>query len=1112
MVIVAARALKISREKNDIELLKSISQRDVAIVLSDMLIEQETDGLVRAKLSKIRDIVWDEENLPKADGSYQADANRQLQKKQRIKAIIDPSDKISEDEKLNEQQKKLLAENYARLGHLYEIAGHTARENYFREQDAKLQAFTDANPGKVPDKSIMVPGGVNELLFHNPKFNDPKVSVGSIVEKLSTPVSEYIFTQHPTNTNRLDSMKLQRDIATHVEDVIKTGEGLEKLKATIGKFAKEKLVSVDSNFTVFDETNIVINALSNAYHDLDRLYDVAELGLTRRFDGAYDDKQKQALDLKVRFGSWGSAGDKDGNFNIKSENTLEAIILHKKEGADLLAKTLGKIADLPPALADWQARLENAAVAYGNVITEIEHKRKGGNDIALSNAEFERISKDAQTISANLGKTKDLVQLAEDAVEHASDKTQKAQLLAFKRKAKTFGTNLGKIEYRETAEEYSRVMDYLMSTDKAKELFAPEFIEKFLATKLQKLGNDDDAKTTKIKEDNNDANAPIRAELITEMLNKENRPKFIEVARAFMHEAKGEDLRNYKDKGEKGDATIAYHSLRRMELARDFDDMITHHVLAETQGAHNFMETLALQMATTQGEGEHSKRAMLNIVPLFEEADTMAKIPKVIEDALSDKKDNEYLAHLIALKERDGAQEITQQVQIAHSDNARRAGAIASRGIIHEGHRAAREAIKKYNVNHPELPAKLQFYQGGSLSDSYRNGVRAATAMMKDFDMSDFAKMTFQGGDTLNYFNQSTSMKRLLLRGIVQQTELLENGNHHEGEHTALESVVVETISELQKKYDANFYRNDANPLGKILHALDYRAQAAVGSAGTRGNRTVQGSADEATTGVNAKDMRTISFSETFQHGGLHPSCLGTEGLRYGLNINLFQNKEALAEFNAGFEKFKEKEILGKVRQGKDTPIDKDSIGMDQNHQLTAAGLHYLYKEGSATFKDAIDKMTYSLLNTRIKDFSEKLTSYQKKTGGTDQALVSAFHGVLDEYKEASWLVHDTLSGQSLDNAAKHQLEAADGITAVDRFRHMIKPQLEHLEMHYYKHDYLDGLELIAKAAGLENSRLLHNAKDTVYHGRTFTADDPKYGKGLMAYNKILAGQVSQAI
>ena len=34
------------------------------------------------------------------------------------------------------------------------------------------------------------------------------------------------------------------------------------------------------------------------------------------------------LNMNQKFGSWGSAGDKDGNDNVTAEKTLEALIRH----------------------------------------------------------------------------------------------------------------------------------------------------------------------------------------------------------------------------------------------------------------------------------------------------------------------------------------------------------------------------------------------------------------------------------------------------------------------------------------------------------------------------------------------------------------------------------------------------------------------------------------------------------------------------------------------------------------------------------------------------------------------------------------------------------------
>ncbi len=1103
-------------KKSVMSQLHSTNQRDLAVTLSNLMIDQEPDEWVRGKLRTVRDIVWDNENYgslaaPLPD-SYEVDKKRRQSNMMRIHGIM--------QEAPDDATRKKLADAYAHLGHLYEIAGHAARENFFLDREVKLKAFTATGEHGTPERDILVPGGMHDMLYHGEAFKGETVTVDDAIARLNAPVSEYIFTQHPTNTNTLKSMELQRDIAMHIDELVRTDLGfqtsptgnieldLQALKDKIKEFADEKLVS-DDNFTVYDETNIVISHLRNSYQDLDLLYEATERGLQRRFPDTYNEQKRRDLDLKLRFGSWGSAGDKDGNAKIKSENTLEAIALHKHEAAHLLADDLDKIGALPEALANWKHRLKNAETAYQRVIDAIELKRRGGDDIPLTKADFKQYSRDIQNASRDLGERDQFLAAIDTAIDGAQGDNQKDALLSLKRKARVFGFNLGKIEYRETAEEYERALAFLLARPEVTvSSFSAEAAEYVAAYKL--IEAERTAVKNKEKKDVDEeiiaaAEKRISAVLPTIMDDAANHAVLTEAAKNFMESADPTTLRKYSD-AETGDAAVVYHTLRRMELARDFaavdgkDSMITHNVLAECKGTQNLLQALAMQIAA--GSDANGNRSLMHIVPLFEEADTMEKIQGVIEGGLDSKP---YHKHLEALQERDKTPTIVQQVQIAHSDNARRAGAIASRGIIHEGHRAAHAAETKYNETHADKPVTVELFEGGSLSDSYRNGVRAATEMIKDFGLGKQFKATFQGGDLLNYFNNPTSIKRLTLRNLVEQATLLATTEHPNGTHSALEKVVVSSISDLQHQYDVNYYNHPANPLGIVLHALDYRAQNAAGSAGTRLNRSADLPKDEATTGVDPRNMRTISFSECLQHGNIHPSCLGTSLLVDTLRQKFAASEEARRELHDAFNQF---------RQENPGIIPEGAVSLDNLGQLTAAGLKYLYRDGSPTFKDAIDKMAYSLVNTRVDAFTQKLEEYQQKImreeSARDETLDKAFHAILHEYDDAARLVYRTLSGAEITPEERQRLAINQGgtkndsIATVDRLIHKIRelPALEHLEMHNYKHGFLDGLDIIAKQSGLENSRLVHNAKDTVCHGRTITADDPRYGKAYVAHER----------
>lgn len=1064
-------------DKDVIERLASKDQRTVAIALSDLLIDQEIrqNDAVGEALRKIRNQIWDVNGKSARSGNYESDTERNAERNKLIRGFI---------QEVPEADRQRLAEDYTRLGHLYEIAGHQARHNFMKERRVALSKHFKEHAGETPDKNLLSPGGVHELLFHG-ALKDEK-DVGHVVQQLGVPVSEYVFTQHPTNTNTLESMRAQRDISRELNDLVRTyleqdGGGydheiLAKLKQYIEDFRNKPVVD-KSNFTAKDETDIVVNFLANAYHDIKRAYHVTEQALSDKFGDAYDLQQRKDLDLKLRFGSWGSAGDKDGNKNIKSENTLEAVLIHRQKAAELISKEMASItSDTTPAYQNFQRALEDANDGYRVLIERMEAKRRG-NDIALTNAEFDDISKQAQAISHTLdglGGNKALVQVIDKVADLAHTPKQIEDVLMLKRRVSTFGLSLGKIEYRETAEEYGRVLatlfkdvktgDELLGTD------AGKYVSAYQTIREQRESDKPNADIIAAAEKKQQA-------ALTSILSDESKKAaFIGLAKEKMAEIQGDSMRKYGAAEQPFDDAIVYHTLRRMELARDFDDMVTHNVLAECKGTVNLLEALAMQVAVTD---DHGKRALMHVVPLFEEADTMAKIPSVIKDGLANAA---YKEHVDALKARDGADEITQQIQIAHSDNARRAGSIASRGIIHEGHAAAKKARDEYNAAHPTEKLNLEFFEGGSLSDSYRNGVRAATAMVRDFDLGKQFKATFQGGDLLNYFSQSTSFERLATRGIVQQVELLRNGQTN-GINKAREHKITEALAVLQKQYDANVYEAPGNPIGRLLYELGYRGHIADGNAGTRAGARNEELAkkEDAVRAIDATAIRTIGFSETLQHEGIHPTFVGA----------------------------------GKIRQA-----IEDELGQGR---LSAQEWRSLYKESPA-FRDAIDKLAYSIINSDLKQAGEKLYwRMGSKEIPADSALMGFVAQKLPEqYVEAGKLVFEALTGEPFLDATKNgnaqhlidecqkgnQGGSGHMLDAADRIRHLIAniEPMKHFESLSYKHRFAEGVNQfkgafndVADDKKEHVGRLFHNAVDTLTHGRTFMADDPNYRAAYMA-------------
>ncbi|MDE3060512.1 MAG: phosphoenolpyruvate carboxylase, partial [Pseudomonadota bacterium] len=679
-------------------------------------------------------------------------------------------------------QREKLIEGYARLGHLYEIAGLAAREQYFQ---------------KLRENGQPLPGGPEVLVQQMPS----DWTVSRAIEAIGKPVFEMILTQHPTNTNALQSIRRQREIGIALE------RGAEKdLQKTVAAFMREPLLhqlnGKDRNFTVRDETLFVLNALGNIYDDLPRAYQEFDHALQAKAGGS---ETYNPLDLKlnIRLGSWGSSGDKDGNANVSGETTLEAIILHKKSILEKYAQSLESILPSLPeahqaALAAKKEVFKQGADALDTLLPSFEEARKAREGTPLEGKtlmapeQFEAIATAVKNIDAPLAAHKE--DFGKTLIS-AYNATKNIELLNLIRQHRLFGFNFGKIEYRETSEEYSDVVSLLVDgygkkPAEQKRVTLEEMLEH--PETIQALVRDKKA-----------------------------------LIDAGAEKAYGKNPTD-KDPTPKDFTPIAYHSLKRMELARDFPDMVQDNVLAECKSDINLLEAKFVQMMAAKGE----KKPLLGIIPLFEEPETMQSIDTIMKAAYDSKAYEQHLHEVAADTSRNQPQ-LTQQVQIAHSDNARRAGALAARGFIHQAHKVLRQLHKKMAGEGRDK--QLQFFEGGSVSDAYRNGVRAISGTVDDFQIYEFAKFTFQGGDLLNYLNHPASIGRLLSRSIAHPakrliqksgTALKSGGNSKENDkfpvsNEIADRVAINALVETLKQYESQDFGDPDNPMGAVLAAME---------------------------------------------------------------------------------------------------------------------------------------------------------------------------------------------------------------------------------------------------------------------------------------------------
>lgn len=859
--------------------------------------------------------------------------------------------------------RRILMEALVRFGQIYEMAGLIARDNVFKAQKE------DGKP---------ISGGAQALISG---FTSPKQAV----DALHRPHFAMTFTAHPTNVVALEAISAQRTLLRAIDrvrfshDIV--GSGYEE---ALHAFLSTPILPLDADgnekkLSVGEETDHMLYYVQNLYRDLPHIYDRFDTPMREKFTRGYN---PIALTLPLSLASWGSSGDKDGNQNVNAETTLRAIAMHRLTMLALYTKSLEKID--PEAFAQTIESLQEISRTIQASLPPEGFLTPAAFDAASAALQVACASLDAKGLEAELTRH-----------YHAADTGgRKEALLDMIRRVRLFGLDGAAIEYRETAEEFSRIFEAIL----------PGYADTL-----------DDI---------------VRTELLTEALrDPDKKAQLTQAFEALCADGHGQAY-------SKTDAApIAYHTKKRLELARDFPSLIRTHVLAECKGTSNFLEALALQTLVATPE----KPPRLAIVPLFEEYKVLEQCSDILRDALANPL---YRAHIKSLGEPP-----TQQVQLAHSDNARRAGMPAARAYIYEAHQTLRDAARDSGV-------AMQFYEGGSQSDPYRGGVRSLSASMNEFGIHDFAKFTFQGGDLLNYLNYPSSAIRLLTRNIShcahvlaeQEDPLLKIQTRDKSDlEPKLDKAAILALKRTVSDYENNVFLNPA--FNEFMEIVGYNKEKDAGNVGSRaGTRS-----DD--TAVDVKTARTITFSETLQHAGITPTWIGAR--------NLYS-------------------YLGDALGGK-APTPEE--------------LHAVYK-GSPVFRDVVDRMLFGLAKTDIDGLRARIPELKNSMFLDDLA---------QEYRYSARLALEAFTGEPVREAEV----ARGGVKLRDLRARIIADTLPHLaETIDDKNHYMAVVDTLkdawCAAPANDNERALralaHAAGDTVHHSRFVAADDASYGKLLLAH------------
>lgn len=963
---------------------------------------------VADNLLPLMDVLWQDEALKEKPVSKE-----EIEAK--ISAVL--ATLTTQDQQYN------FLEAYAKAGQLYEIASLAARDNFFETQRR--------TNGKASGSST--------------EFIDSCENVQQAVETLNKPVKEVVMTAHPTNVNSYEVIEATKEVgealdnlrgynteASNGRKIINPEQYKGQMHQAMQKFAAAPLSPEQDgsehttrNLSVTEETQQMLYYLTNTYKALPRVYKKFDKPLFHRAREDETTYNPADLKLRMRYASWGSSGDKDGNDKVTCDTTLEAFSLHRKKILELYLADLKEISPLTPNALLLQEEISKAQEKVNAIAKEVSEKIKDNQ--ALTSEEFDGFSKNLAEAMSGLADEKWEDQLYIDYKQATKTHNPAApQILDLARKLYTFGFHLAHIEYRETAEEYTAALDAIFQS--------PAVVAKFGEL----------PESNRVEE---------RARFLSELVESGNAAHAFALYRDnYAAEHDGRTLekdalgKSYKTKDSEGNVTrytpaIVYNTMKRLELARDHPDMVHNNVLAECENQAHIMEALFLQASTQNKEG---KRTRLGLVPLFEDAKYLQDAGKTVVSLLELPAYQDHLEALQTLRGED-PQEVTQQLQIAHSDNSRRNGTIAARAFIYEAHDAVRAAVKEKRVN--GKPVRLQFFEGSGQSDAYRGGVRAHTASSNLYGLHEFYKTTFQGGDMLHYFNFPAAITRLFVRNLTHSAAVLlgkrspttlndliygknsllgalydpSDENIEVSQH--VESTLCDIFKSTNEYYQKQFFETqDPESIegfnafyGKLgLGQLDTAARNYGSRAAMRGGKSI----------TNITKERTIGFSETLQHNMLSPEWLGAGAIKDELDKTI----KSLCE------------TIRKSSESENYSPFERLLAFSVQDNIAPNTYKSLYRN-SPIFRDVMDRLASSVVRT---DFTacEKLNTEACKVEMTDIKIHEkrlVVDVLKEEYETAAQYAYAAITGKKL-----HTRDAKGNI-ATDHIReHMLKA-LPHL-------------------------------------------------------------------
>ena len=967
--------------------VRSVERNDVARALANLFISKvaKIDIEVALALDEYYSLVFAHQNPDLPQGF--------MEKQARQKKLNALSQKITLQFRNRPLQQIRFAEMNAKLSWTVDfIAPMLAKENFLDIARAAVQDFYERRKTDADAKLDlrMLPAFNETLFFDGPNHNgngvftssDTKWIFSSIEEFLEVVPEAYhviILTPHPIEYKSLAGNRALmmmgdagREACLAANDNM--AASMARLEASV-----DNVIEVDFTPKELVDKNLPKSPLNEKIRRLTVREEIETIHLTMRqmwkhspqkagtfnrtmervAGKGYTEEQRLEFNPRLKVGSWGP--DKDGHDGKKAEHVLMEEIMLNLQNVSLVledieaAKKLGARFNHPSARTMIR-RLEQARDQLALLDQAIIDKTNPENgDIVLSQNEFDELSRkramaltlpgEAQAYTFPQGE-----EALEKILEHSFYECEgKAQQAVYNLLNNVRDMGLGpQMELRETSDVYSDVMAFLLARPHP------------ATGEVLKYPDYDETAT----------DAQDQLQKRTAFLSKYLRDKPSDMAErieAFLAEIDGtEKLRDYDDAHPE---VIAYHTLKRVQEALRNPTMINKSIMAEFKGSSNMLEMLLLQKGLARAVG--SER-FIDIVPLFEEYDTLTMIPERMMECLGQK---EYRQHLLALAGGDPSK-ITIEIMIAHSDNTKRAGNPASRAAIHRAHQdwlvanwsKIQKQFAKDGVDIDELDIKIHFNEGKSSHHVNRFGTRSHTAMVDAFDGHRFTKQTVQGPDGFLLMWMESTYKRYMAthyRNAYRAIAYAEaTGSPVNGKNSHIERVVEDAFMRTYPDFTKAHYDTLQNYRGEQLaHPVNNFAAQKLIACGSRPPERATAKKKEPVLGLNGTARiditknRAIGDAEGQFDSQVHAGWFAYHNIEAYLVEGFQDDPDALQEL-----------------QHKANLLDnRKKVLFDDQGKLTPQGGDALYRL-SPLYREVVDIAAYGLV---VSDMESLFRYYQ---------------------------------------------------------------------------------------------------------------------------------------